>query len=56
MSASLWKPEGKRTFGVVGRYRSNAWILADEVFPNEKYGFNGRKFNIVTKFVSCFKL
>ena len=48
LSAALWKPKQQRRFGVIGRYRANTWSLLDDVFPNEKYGFNGRRFHIVT--------
>ena len=51
LNAAFWKPEG-RTFHQIGTYRKLGWNLRDDVFPNRKFGFNGRGLKIVTNFVS----
>ncbi len=51
--SALWKPYG-REFQRIGSYADNFLKLWDDVFPNVKYGLNGRKFFITINFV-CMK-
>ena len=43
-----------RRFRPTGKYELGKLHMMDSLFPNERYGFNGRKFRITTNFVSVF--
>ena len=55
--SASWKSDGRR-FEQIGRYKIQAqyWELWNDVFPNEKYHFNGRHIRIITNFVSLINL
>ena len=41
-----------RRFEYLGQYEKRAWRLNNEIFPNQKYYFNGRHFRVLTMYVS----
>ncbi len=53
LHSAAWKPSGRR-FERIGVYNNKTtdWKLTAEVFPNEKYFFNGRTFRAIGLFVS----
>ena len=50
---AFWMSDGRR-FRPAGKYELGKLHMVDSLFPNERYGFNGRKFRITTNFVSVF--
>ena len=50
----MWTDAG-RQFQEVGTYGKSGLSLKQDIFPNYKYGFNGRHFSVSTNYVSWFK-
>ncbi len=45
-----WTPEGRK-FSHIGSHKEHKLHMQNNIFPNEKYGFNGREFTITTNMV-----
>ena len=56
MYSAAWKADG-RTFERIGYYDSTGsrWYNWHNVFPNEKYRLNGRKFRVLTNIVCNYQ-
>lgn len=59
--AGVWTPQGRAfqrvgmrdASGGAGGVGSGALRMTDVVFPNARFGFNGRHFFVSTNYVSC---
>ena len=49
--AAMWTKQG-RQFKEIGEYHHRILYMKELLFPNEEYGFNGRRFVVSTNFVS----
>ncbi len=52
--SAFWTPKG-RHFQEVGTFINNSLQQIDQLYPNEKFGFNGRHIEITTLFVSTLQ-
>ncbi len=57
MYSAAWTADG-RTFEMIGYYDSTGsrWNNWHNVFPNEKYHLNGRKFRVLTNIVCNYNM
>ena len=51
--SAMWTSDGRR-FQEVGTYDKRGLNLHNAIFPNYKYGFNGRHFRVSTNYVSFY--
>ena len=50
--SAMWKPQQKRAFEIVGEWNQDTLRMRTDLFPNIKFGLNGKLLRTGTEVVS----